>query len=72
LKADLTANHATFPNPNRSRISCILRFKHVVGLNGGNVITFPELPEFQQVTLKVLRWEERDKRLVIKDAEPVA
>ena len=27
---------------------------------------FPKLPEFQQVTLKVLRWEERDKRLVIK------
>jgi hypothetical protein len=26
----------------------------------------------QQVTLKVLRWEERDKRLVIKDAELVA
>jgi hypothetical protein len=25
-----------------------------------------------QVTLKVLRWEERDKRLVIKDAELVA
>jgi hypothetical protein len=25
-----------------------------------------------QVTLKVLRWEERDKRLVIKDAEIVA
>jgi len=30
------------------------------------------LPEFQQVTLKVLRWEERDKRLVVKDAEVVA
>jgi hypothetical protein len=27
--------------------------------------------EFQQVTLKVLRWEERDKRLVIKDGELV-
>jgi len=26
----------------------------------------------QQVTLKVLRWEERDKRLVIKDAEIVS
>ena len=25
-----------------------------------------------QVTLKVLRWEERDKRLVIKDAEVAA
>jgi len=25
-----------------------------------------------QVTLKVLRWEERDKRLVIKEAQMVA
>jgi len=32
----------------------------------------PKLPEFQQVTLKVLRWEERDKRLVIKEAEIMA
>jgi len=31
-----------------------------------------KLPEFQQVTLKMLRWEERDKRLVIKDAELVS
>jgi hypothetical protein len=30
------------------------------------------VPEFPQVTLKVVRWEERDKRLVIKDAEMVA
>jgi len=30
------------------------------------------LPDFQQVTLKVLRWEEKDKRFVIKDAELVA
>jgi hypothetical protein len=30
-----------------------------------NVVTFPKLQEFQQVTLKVLRWEERDKRLVV-------
>jgi hypothetical protein len=37
-----------------------------------NGVTFPKLPEFQQVTLKVLRWEERDKRLVIKDAEVAA
>jgi hypothetical protein len=43
-----------------------------VKLDGENVVTFPKLPEFQQVTLKVLRWEERDKRLVIKDAELVA
>ena len=33
---------------------------------------FPKLPEFQPVTLKVLRWEERAKRLVIKDAEVVS
>jgi hypothetical protein len=32
---------------------------------------FQKLQEFQQVTLKVLRWEERDKRLVINDAELV-
>ena len=43
-----------------------------VKLDGENVVTFPKLPEFQQVTLKVLRWAERDKRLVIKDAELVA
>jgi hypothetical protein len=43
-----------------------------VKLDGENVVEFPKLPEFQQVTLKVLRWEERDKRLVIKDAEMVA
>ena len=43
-----------------------------VKLDGENVVAFPKLPEFQQVTLKVLRWEERDKRLVIKDAEMVA
>jgi len=28
--------------------------------------------QFQQITLKVLRWEERDKRLVIKETELVA
>jgi len=43
-----------------------------VKLDGENVVAFPKLPEFQQITLKVLRWEERDKRLVIKDAEMVA
>ena len=37
-----------------------------------NVVTFPKLPEFQQITVKVTHWEERDKRLVIKDAELVA
>lgn len=41
-------------------------------LEGENVIEFPRLPEFQPVTLKVLRWEEKDKRFVIKDAELVA
>lgn len=43
-----------------------------VKLDGDNVIEFPKLPEFQQVTLKVLRWEERDKRLIIKEAQMVA
>ena len=42
-----------------------------VKLEGENVAEFPKMPEFQQVTLKVLRWEEKDKRLVIKDAELV-
>ena len=40
-------------------------------IDGENVIAFPKFPEFQQVTLKVLRWEERDNRLVIKEAEMV-
>ena len=43
-----------------------------VKLDGENVIEFPKLPDFQPVTLKVLRWEEKDKRFVIKDAELVA
>jgi hypothetical protein len=43
-----------------------------VKLDGDNVVEFRKLPEFQQVTLKVLRWEERDKRLVIKVAQMVA
>jgi hypothetical protein len=42
-----------------------------VKLDGDNVVEFTKLPEFQQVTLKVLRWEERDKRLVIKEAQRV-
>jgi len=42
-----------------------------VKLDGDKVIEFPKLPEMHQVTLKVLRLEERDKRLVIKDAEVV-
>ena len=43
-----------------------------VKLDGDNVIEFHKLPEMQQVTLKVLRWEERDKRLIIKEAQLVA
>jgi hypothetical protein len=42
-----------------------------VKLDGENVVAFPKLPEFQQLTLKVLRWEERNKSLVIKEAEIV-
>ncbi len=42
-----------------------------VKLDGENVIEFPKLTDFQQVTLKVLRWEEKDKRFIIKDAELV-
>ena len=42
-----------------------------VKLDGENVIEFPKLADFQQVTLKVLRWEEKDKRFIIKDAELV-
>lgn len=42
-----------------------------VKLDGDKVVEFPKLPEFQQITLKVIRWEERDKRLVIKEAEMV-
>jgi hypothetical protein len=40
-----------------------------VKLDGDKVVEFPKLPEFEQVTLKVLRWSERDKRLVIKEAQ---
>lgn len=43
-----------------------------VKLDGDNAVEFHKLPEFQQVTLKVLRWEERDKRLVIKEAQAAA
>ncbi len=39
----------------------------------GEVVTeYPKLPEFEQVTLRVLRWQERDGRLVIKEAELVS
>ena len=43
-----------------------------VKVDGETVVSYAKLPEFQQITLKVTRWEERDKRLVIKDAEMVA
>lgn len=43
-----------------------------VKLDGDNVIEFHKLPEFQQVTLKVLRCEEWGKQLVIKEAQMVA
>jgi hypothetical protein len=43
-----------------------------VKLDGENVVAFPKLPELQQVTLKVLRWEEGDKVLMMKVAETVA
>jgi hypothetical protein len=43
-----------------------------VKLDGDKVVEFHKLPEMQQVTLKVLRWEERDKRLVINEGEMVA
>jgi hypothetical protein len=43
-----------------------------VKLDGDKVVEFQKLPEMQQITFKVLRFEERDKRLVIKDAQLVA
>ncbi len=43
-----------------------------VKLDGDKVVEFHKLPEMQQITLKVLRFEERDKRLVIKEAQLVA
>jgi hypothetical protein len=42
-----------------------------VRLDGDNVIEFHKLPEMQQVTLKVMRWEEKDKRFIIKEAQMV-
>ena len=44
----------------------------VAKLDAESTGVFPNLPELHQVTLKVLRWEERDKRLVIKEAQMVA
>ncbi len=41
-------------------------------LDGENTcVEFPKLKDFEQVTLKVTRWEEKDKRFIIKDAELV-
>ena len=31
-------------------------------------VRLPKLPAFQQATLKALRWEDQDQRVVIKDA----
>jgi hypothetical protein len=42
-----------------------------VKIEGDIVTLFTRLPEFQQVTVKVIRWEERDKRLVIREGETV-
>jgi hypothetical protein len=39
-----------------------------VKLDGENGVEFPKLVELQQVLLKVMRWEEQDKRLIIKEA----
>ena len=43
-----------------------------VKLDCENIVAFPKLPEFQQVMLEALRWEEREKPLVIKEAEVMA
>lgn len=43
-----------------------------VKLDGDTVTEYPKLPELKPVTLKVLRWAERDKRLIIKEAQVVA
>jgi hypothetical protein len=43
-----------------------------VKFDSDKVVEFPKLPEMKQITLKVLRFEERDKRLVIKEAQLVA
>jgi hypothetical protein len=34
---------------------------------GDKVVEYPRVPESRQITLKVLRWDERDKHLVIKE-----
>jgi hypothetical protein len=42
-----------------------------VKLDGEAVTAFTKLPDFQQITVKVIRWEERDKQLVIREGESV-
>jgi hypothetical protein len=42
-----------------------------VKIEGDIVTAFPTLAEFQQVTAQVIRWEERDKRLVMREAKVV-
>jgi len=42
-----------------------------VNLDGDRTVAFTKPLEFQQLTLKALRWEERNKGLVIKEAEIV-
>jgi hypothetical protein len=37
--------------------------------DGDKVVELPQPPEIQPATLKVPRWEERDKRMVIQEAE---
>jgi hypothetical protein len=36
--------------------------------DGENVIEFPNLVDLQQVLLKVMRWADRDKRPILKEA----
>ena len=40
-----------------------------VKIEGDNVTEFGKLPEFQTIWLRVIRWEERNKQLVIKEAQ---
>jgi len=40
-----------------------------VGVDREIVTAFPKLRDFQQVTPKMMGWDELDKRLVIKEAE---
>jgi hypothetical protein len=40
-----------------------------VTLDGENIVAVPKLADFQPNTLKLLRWAQRDKRLVIKERQ---